>query len=732
MAGQIEDYRNEIFHFLRTVTIKFEPLAYLSAKAYCTAKKIEIMPDDYDADWNPYYLNLVGQYSDTQTKMTVYSIEEKRQVPFDRDLFTKYPKTAALYRVGKDAYTILEERYPDNRGLIQNIVYPVSDIDTAINANNLTLLAYDDSYLDYNERDDLVEYLKSFLNVVRTRWWVPEFQYEDMYAVTFWAMLWQHLPLLLLSRRFQNIGTPQAHTFHIWEKLKSRGLGDYRDVLTNDQALWLYRNIDYLLKNQGKEETLQLLAENLLDSVFVSLLKKDMQQETATAWATDLRTNPIFVSKNYITGNEDKTETFAVLNRRLVDMGVEQRDDADYVADTNEKLGTINYNTLPTKFLEFKKDPVNTSNQTVMTNFFLDTLMYRYSTKDLMYRCELTDPVGGSKIKLAVGDLILLWHWSIQKYLGYEPDKLPTKYKVHIPFRKNDVTIDDFKEPIVFAGQSYSVPTLIPAGDLLKMIDWHTRSYVDVDDFIQTSADQLRDILAFNRYIASTNRLQSHLAMNLFEQKVLVQEWVTLDWGQLTTFDEWLASNQNLSTIVTSYAKRNNADEFDKLGSACFDALFPLDNASLDEFLGSLRNMEKIYASIRDLFIQLCSYNITYLETERDVHQYLNYFDPDLADFLTLQYHLGTIYLPQDDPVIKTAHVVDIGAPDLVLDTFTGIGDLITRIKGYIEHHYHIDSNIVFTGRDHIRYDLRLGHSNKIVVQYRAKVDTGGICPVEQ
>ena len=220
--------------------------------------------------------------------------------------------------------------------------------------------------------------------------------------------------------------------------------------------------------------------------------------------------------------------------------------------------------------------------------------------------------------------------------------------------------------------------------------------------------------------------------MNLFEQKVLVQEWVTLDWGQLTTFDEWLASNQNLSTIVTSYAKRNNADEFDKLGSACFDALFPLDNASLDEFLGSLRNMEKIYASIRDLFIQLCSYNITYLETERDVHQYLNYFDPDLADFLTLQYHLGTIYLPQDDPVIKTAHVVDIGAPDLVLDTFTGIGDLITRIKGYIEHHYHIDSNIVFTGRDHIRYDLRLGHSNKIVVQYRAKVDTGGICPVEQ
>ena len=70
---------------------------------------------------------------------------------------------------------------------------------------------------------------------------------------------------------------------------------------------------------------------------------------------------------------------------------------------------------------------------------------------------------------------------------------------------------------------------------------------------------------------------------------------------------------------------------FNTLATACFDALFPLTEVMLDEFVGTLRNLEAIYNSVRDLFIQLCSYNVTFLETERERNYYLNYRDPDFV-----------------------------------------------------------------------------------------------------
>ena len=39
--------------------------------------------------------------------------------------------------------------------------------------------------------------------MVRTRWWIEEYTYEDMYATTFWGMLWQMLPMVLLGQRFK-------------------------------------------------------------------------------------------------------------------------------------------------------------------------------------------------------------------------------------------------------------------------------------------------------------------------------------------------------------------------------------------------------------------------------------------------------------------------------------------------------------------------------------------------
>ena len=710
MAGQIEDYRKEIFNFLRTVTIKFEPFAYSMGQSYMEQYGL----DDPHGEWNPYYINLTGEYAPNDTRMTVYSLEENRDVPFDKDLVRNYPKTAAVYRVQNSEYTTLEERYPGNIGLIRTITYPVKDMATALAAPNFALLAYDETLLDYNEREDLIRCLKEFLEMVRIRWWIPEFDYEDMYAITFWGLMWQHLPLLLLARRMKNIRTPNVHTFHIWEYLKSRGLGDYRDVLTNNQSLWLYRNIDYIHKNQGKTSNLTILAENLLEEVFVSLLDKDMYQETGSHWDSDLRTNPVFVSHNYIDHDLEKTESFQILNNRLVDQGFEHRDDAEYVATTEAELGTHNYNILPTKYLEFKKDPVNTGNEKLMVNFFLDTLLYRYSYNDLSYQCQVVETINGERLTLYVGDMILLWHWALAHYCDNYSDKLPTLYKVHLPFRRETVTASDLPASIYYNSTEYALKSLVNVEDHLGRIDWHPRPFTTIDDFINTTADQFRDVLVLNRQAVLSNRLQFHLALNEFEKVVTATEYVTLSWGQYTTFTEWRKQDERLDAILALYEERNDPEDYFNLATACFDALFPLDDATLDEFLGSLRNMEKIYASIRDLFIKLCSYNVTYLETERDVHEYLPLDDPDFATFLTLQYHLGIIYLILEEFWFKARYSIDINLPDLVYDVNFSIGDLGYHLKREIPVEYPVKLNTVYRYQRPLRHDVDVARAQRV------------------
>src|SRR5574344_2736823 len=98
MTGQIESYRSEIFNFLRTVTIKFEPFAYLMGQDYMDIYGI----DDPHAAWNPYYIHLTGEYTDsekadTANLMYVWTIETEipEKVLFDKNLVNTNPKTAA-------------------------------------------------------------------------------------------------------------------------------------------------------------------------------------------------------------------------------------------------------------------------------------------------------------------------------------------------------------------------------------------------------------------------------------------------------------------------------------------------------------------------------------------------------------------------------------------------------------------------------------------------------------
>ena len=697
MAGQIESYRNEIFNFLRTVTIKFEPFAYLMGRDYMD----EYGLSDPHGDWNPYYQNLIGEYSTNDTRMTVYSLEDEIDVPYDKNLLTKYPKTAALYRIPNSEYTTLEERYPENIGLIRTIAYPVKDMETALKAPNLSLLAYDASLLEMNERESLIGALEDYLDMMRTRWYIPEYTYEDMYSTTFWICLWQHLPLVLLVQRIKNIGTPYVHSFHVWESLISKGLADYRDVLTTSQANWLYRNMEWILQNQGKNETLTELAKNLLEEISVSLQYKDMVQGTTDRWH-DIITTPEFPTSNIVTGEQTGVENFESINNKLVDSGFETNNSADYIDRTEQELGQININELPTKFLEFKKNPINTANEVEMINFFLQTLVYRLHENHIGFTVELVDPYSGVTLELGMQDVLLLYNWSIFRSLEETDISIPSGLIVNLPFRKDQVLASQLRPYIHYNNHKYRVASLVNVDGVVAILgnDWHPRAFTDKVDWIDTLAEQFRDRLLLNRYIEESNDYLYHDAMTSVMEDMTVHGTLRVKLTNAKTYTEYFNSVAGLSEIIDTYeGLGNNKEYYTTLASRCVDVMFPLSEATSTAFVSVLRNMETIYNSVRDLFIQLCSYNVTFLETERDSNWYLPYRDPDIMFPGDVRYEFSYVwYLIYQDFRCRGKFNQNLNATEIPFEFHVGdTSKLEMTWKDEIPVEYPIASKIVWS-----------------------------------
>lgn len=673
MSGQLATYRNEIFNFLRTVTIKFEPFAWLMGESYMDKYGIT----SPHGAWNPYYIHLSGEYTPEELKnpnslIHVWTVEKEApdDIIFDKNTINTNPKTAALYRIPNEEYSILEERYPNYVGLIRTIAYPIASITEAINAPNLSLLAYDASLLEENERESIITCLKDFLKYVRERWYVEEYTYENMYAVTFWAMLWQMLPIVLLDQRIRNIKKPSVHSFHIWEYLTSKGLADYRDVLTKNQSLWLYRNINYIRKNQGKEKTLKILANNLLGDAFVSLLYKDLKQNTA-GYESKLVSTPEFVSYSYDKNILEKIEQVEDLNSRLYQQKIEYQNTTDYQLALEEKLGHVPYSTLNTKFLEFKKDSVDTSGERFMTNMYIDTVIYMLSEHKLSFNVAITESSAGISTKLFVGDALNLMCWCALRSAGILPTKMFKYYMCSRALRLTKPLLTDLRDHVFYNGNSYNMKYLTDTKTMINSIGWIEKAFVTQSSFADWLSDRYKTLSILLRHNDVSNKYLYHQAMRSLWEDLSIVKLIELDNSGFETWIAWYTSiNQDIATIIRIYeglTEQARIESYKRLASICFDAIFGTEE-SVDGAT-NVKRIEKIYTSIRDLFIQLCSYNITYLEADREVSDYIRFRDPDFVMQLKTVYNYDSFFnLINQNLIFNHKDIIDIGAKNFEFD----------------------------------------------------------------
>lgn len=273
---QYDIYRKSNIELVRTMVLKSE----LTARAVNLGlTSYNIAVNDADPSSWKYYLNLAGQYHPNDRPMTVLSLDTLQTIDFTSANLQLHDSTRREYSKQGRYYTELLNRFPEQESLINGILRPIP-LETAINAPDGKILYYDRSLVESNE-ENLIPSLQNWIDSYNVRWHNRAYSITDeFYAAGQLAVLFTLMPSVIMTLRLQNCHTNYAHSYHIKSFLASQGgLDVFIDYMTKKQALWLYRNIRYIHRNAGKQETFKKLIEKILSDRGFPLAEWSMRHD---------------------------------------------------------------------------------------------------------------------------------------------------------------------------------------------------------------------------------------------------------------------------------------------------------------------------------------------------------------------------------------------------------------------------------------------------------------------
>ena len=273
-------YVNQVMDLSKTMVIKVEAVAD-SINERLKATYGNVFDIDDKRTWK-YYLNLSGQYHNTDRKIYVTSLDTLQTIEFSRDTLATHRATAKAYEYGTRYYRELLSQYPEYEHFILGALYPV-DIEQAINAEDFTVIGYPTNLIEVNEVS-LVDNIDKWLYGFKERWYNRQFNLTDTnYISALLAVMFLQLPPLIISLRLRACKTSEAHSFHVREYLESHGMLDvYLSNMTRKQALFFYRNINYIERNSGKRETFDWLIEKVMTDRNLPISEFNMHHDTST------------------------------------------------------------------------------------------------------------------------------------------------------------------------------------------------------------------------------------------------------------------------------------------------------------------------------------------------------------------------------------------------------------------------------------------------------------------
>lgn len=624
--SELKLYYDQIFQFCKSVVVKSELMA-LQMKD--SVEKFSGTTIETDQE-NPYYAHLCGLYGSLDEP--IYIIDDGSKVVLDRVLLNNKPWVRKKYNVYGTSFSKLVEDNPNREGFLRLLIsQPCATIDEAINLEDFSLVYYDDSILEEQERHSIVEALKGFVKMFKDRWVVNDFAYEELYGLQVISVFYSLLPPFLLGKRIDNLKTQNAHTFHIWNHLSSYGLEDYRSILSIEQQLFLYKNIEYIMKNVGKHGTLAILIEKILEQNYLSIEPQMIVNEyPSDITKENLPVKPYVVARRFDNTPiseffDSKSTTIEQFYDILYTNGFITENDYRRYGQVEDRLKVMDHTSLQTKFLELKRSlPQQPYVQFLFSMMVAGTICFLHEDR-IKYNIPVIEEKLDFSELLSPKVAFLLLLYLLNKQLGVGEPKVPTRLKAYPFIRNYDVFIDT---------NIKTIHGVRKVSDFININQFKAR-YKNLDTLTEFNFNSepltlilnMAQVIVSDLYLCCENEQGLNEAVNQLHNQMFISNQnneVSIFTDDDITMMDWFKTNAYSVYDLILDINNDESIDVDKLVTQVIEGFVPSSVLNDPAFNLNLSDDYK-YTKLKQLFIQLCSYNVVFI-------------DPNLRNQVTYQH----------------------------------------------------------------------------------------------
>jgi hypothetical protein len=600
-------YLDKIIALTRTITIKSEETAN-SLNSWIRLKYGSRAVSENKEEWL-YYRNICGEYHFSNTKMTVVSMDTLEEIEFNKENLKKHTATKAAYQYGTRRYEELVTRYPDQEMLILGILYP-ANMEQAIDADNYTILSYPSDLVEKNEYS-FIYLLQEWIYGFTLRWFNTNYCFSDpKITLVYMGLLYSSMIPAIINIRKSLCKTNEAHSYHVQRQLASHGfLDDYLDVMTTNQSLKFYKNINWLERNIGTSEAQEWLYANALTERNIPIAEYNIKHNTKYL-VNDLKPTVLFEKKS-INGLEVISD---VDNLSLTGMLARERDVAkgntDYIShsknDINEKITSSLSNHVKTKVLESSMTDYSNSNpvklEDVLLNLWLDLAERKLFVSVILFN----DPITGESLNLPASDAFILYYYA---YLRWQTDLklkyIPPFFANRIPrniFYTKDIPKtklpNDFKDEVFLD----RITELMIRPEVMISVS----TFYNFCNRVYRNANLQLDYVAMEEHLMT--RSYKELAVNMF----YCDRFVDLIKKDHVLYEEWL-SEKNID--YRNYTK----NDWGLLAKSILEYATSLKSNSVE-------SLRAIQTAMLRLTKQLSSYSVQFIQEIHDSNELMSGF----------------------------------------------------------------------------------------------------------
>lgn len=575
---------------VKTLVIKSEVSALRINKYLVLKHGAQAVIESQPETWK-YYLNITGQYHGTDTPMRVTSLDTLEEILFSRDSLNRHTRTAEAYQYGSRYYYSLLAQYPDQEQLILGILYPTT-LDRAIDAQDGEILAYPE-YLVEEQEQTLIHELQAYVLRYLKRWNVRAFGVtETLYAASYHALLYLSLLPKLLNLRNKRTKTSEAHSFHVREHLSSKGkLDPYLPYMTKKQALWFYRNLQYLENHAGSTQTFNYLVQHVLTERQIPLADYTIRQLSGIDdnYRPEIRARRRPLNTEVNTSEVDYVgiDTLFTKENRLASGTTyfyENHSKSTILAFQNADSSVIQSKNIESNMVDYSDAVLDPLINVLMRTWVQLTQANLYEVVVLF-----KDPLTGEARSLYAKDALIYYLYVFYSSIGYPPQ--------HIP------------DCLVTKGKRRKKPTV---AQLLAVVDANLKLDAVAEDLYERHWDLERctsSVMFHDQALALYNvsRYEWFLLCNTFDlerrgyienmiNQFYVVEQVSLTDGLIVDYKAWLAAHS-----LPEYRYTHQQSQ---------ELLKELLESATGMITDDTRVLKNIQKAMMGLFTEMCSYTI--------------------------------------------------------------------------------------------------------------------------